>query len=559
MGMRIKALELGQTLVQDERATGPKVSLIGSFGKQPSRAVLAAAEATWPGAWESVEADRTDSDNLALALNAAAQKAKGEFLLFLPFGAGEQAPNFAALASEWQEDIAIAGAAPSLRTPHGEALPNGFALIEDRMTRQPILRTPVPDDGSTDICSAVQIDCFLVRKPCFWGVGGFDPEAPESLLWLALFLALRSQNWRLCVRREAAFSVSASSPALRRGSNDVLALRKLVDSWRGQFIPDGLRDEAGTVRPHPSMYGFGHVALNPTHAESSQKEVNHSDSISVVILTYNSMRTIGPCVESALRHLGLDDEIILVDNASRDGTADVLRGIAQADPRIRVILNPANLGFSGGTNVGLKAATGGYVVLLNPDTVVTEGWLARLRQHFDQPDVGAVGPLSDYVAGMQKLELHLPLGTAGQHSYDSVAEQVARANARRAIETQLLIGFCMMLRKSVLEGMGWLDEELFLGVDDLDVSWRLRNAGLRLLVATDVFIHHEGQVSFKSEPSEHVQTLTQQSVDALARKLIRHYGPGNVPTPFELWGIDWFAPSFDAWSEESAQLALRAA
>lgn len=559
MGMRIRALEVGEALVPSEAASGPKVSLIVGFDSKPKQAFLAAAEAAWPGAWECVEAGRNDSENLATALNAAAQRAKGELLLFLPFGVGGPAPDFASLAGDWQEDIAIAGATPSLRTVQGEAFPNGFALIEDRMTRQPILRTPVPDGGSTDLCSAVHIDCLLIRKPCFWGVGGWDPEVPEPLLGFALCLALRSQNWRLCVRRESEFAVSPNSPSLRRDAREVLPLRTLIAKWQGQFIPDGLRDEAGTVRPHPSMYGFGHIAGNPSHAESERTEHSQSDSISVVILTYNSLRTIGPCFESALRYLGLNDEIILVDNASRDGTADVLRGIAQADPRIRVLLNSENLGFSGGTNVGLRASTGDFVVLLNPDTVVTEGWLARLRQHFDQPDVGAVGPLSDYVAGLQKLELHLPMGSSGQHSYDSVAAHIARANARHAIESRILIGFCMMLRRPVLQALEWLDEELFLGMDDLDLSWRLRKAGFRLLVATDVFVHHEGQVSFKSEPSEKVRALTQRSVDALARKLVRHYGPGGVPTPFELWGIDWFSPSFDAWSEEGARNALRAA
>ena len=92
--------------------------------------------------------------------------------------------------------------------------------------------------------------------------------------------------------------------------------------------------------------------------------------------------------------------------------------------------------------------------------------------------------------------------------------------------------------------MGGMDEDLFLGNDDLDLSWRLRNAGRKLVVASDAFVFHEGQKSFQTEKKSHVDRLTQESTDALYRKLVKHYGGRDrVPSAMELWGIGWFSPS----------------
>ena len=85
------------------------------------------------------------------------------------------------------------------------------------------------------------------------------------------------------------------------------------------------------------------------------------------------------------------------------------------------------------------------------------------------------------------------------------------------------------------------DEDLFLGNDDLDLSLRIRNSGLMLLVATDTFIYHKGQASFKTEKKSKTSNLLQKSADKLYDKLEKHYGANNIPTTMELWGLsDWF-------------------
>jgi GT2 family glycosyltransferase len=263
--------------------------------------------------------------------------------------------------------------------------------------------------------------------------------------------------------------------------------------------------------------------------------------VSVVIVSYNSERTLRECVASVLATLGPADEVMVVDNASRDGTPRLLAQLAETDPRVRVLLSPENVGFSAGCNLGIRATRGDYVLLLNPDTVVYPGWIDPMLAAMANPLVGAVGPISDYVAGAQKWELYAP--SDRPTSLADLARLVGRQNAGRVAETKLLIGFCMLLRRQLLESLGLLDEELFLGNDDLDLSWRLALAGHRLVVATAAFVHHVGQVSFDTEPSAHTKRLVQESTDALARKLVRHYGPGRVPSAAELWGMAWFTPT----------------
>ncbi|MDB5047410.1 MAG: hypothetical protein JWO30_481 [Fibrobacteres bacterium] len=278
---------------------------------------------------------------------------------------------------------------------------------------------------------------------------------------------------------------------------------------------------------------------------------------SVIIVTYNSRENIRVCLDSLRRcgsiasdaNAGGLHEIIVVDNASRDGTGDYLT--AQDD--IRAILNTVNNGFSKGCNQGAAIAQGDYVIFLNPDTLATPGWAETMARHFQDPSVGAVGPVSNYVAGLQRLDANLPAewrtatsfpGNGAVEVADNLARILKEGNADKGVTTKLLIGFCLMMPRPLYESMDGMDENLFLGNDDLDLSWRLRNLGRKLVVASDAFVFHEGQKSFKTEAKTTVDRLTQESTDAMYVKLVHHYGGRDkVPAPLELWGIGWFNPS----------------
>jgi GT2 family glycosyltransferase len=275
---------------------------------------------------------------------------------------------------------------------------------------------------------------------------------------------------------------------------------------------------------------------------------------SVVVVTFNTESTNAKCLESVLRSLGATDELIVVDNASSDSTADYLRTLK--DPRIQAVLNQKNVGYSIGMNQGLRLAKGEHVVMLNPDTQVPPRWLERMRAHFRDARVGAVGPVSDRAGGCQRFEFYLPEELKGAFGVDELGEAIYTANAGKALEAKTLIGFCLMVGRRAIDAVGLLDEDLVLGNDDLEYCWRLRNAGFKVVAATDVFVHHEEQVSFKTVPSETTRKMVQESTDALATKLLKHYGEGQVPSSRELFGVDWFKPSFDLWPQATARIPL---
>ena len=279
------------------------------------------------------------------------------------------------------------------------------------------------------------------------------------------------------------------------------------------------------ITPQPPLFPI----TKPGESSSQVKS-------SIIIVSYNSDPDIRACIESIRLNTTNPYEIIAVDNCSKDGTREYLE--AQKD--IKVIFNATNNGFSRGCNQGIKAADGSYIILLNPDTLVTKRWDANLISHFKE-GVGAVGPVSNYVAGLQKYEFYKREPITGEIQINDLSEKLYQWNKGKGVETKLLIGFCLMIKKDVIENIGMFDEDLFLGNDDLDLSLRIRNSGLTLLVATDTFIYHKGQASFKSEKKSKTSNLLQQSADKLYDKLEKHYGTNNIPTTMELWGLsDWF-------------------
>jgi hypothetical protein len=217
--------------------------------------------------------------------------------------------------------------------------------------------------------------------------------------------------------------------------------------------------------------------------------------VSVVVLTYNNWRFTEACLASLRQdsdypHL----EIIVVDNASTDETRDRLCEFERQDDRVRVVLNDANLGFAAGNNVGLRAARGEYAILLNNDTVVTRGWVRDLIRPMQlDPSIGLVGPLTNDIGNEQKLSLMY----ADEKEMAEVARRVVRERLRRRFRTTNLAFFCVAIGRSVLDEVGLLDEAYEVGFfEDDDYCRRVLQAGYKLVIADDVFVHHHLSASF---------------------------------------------------------------
>lgn len=219
--------------------------------------------------------------------------------------------------------------------------------------------------------------------------------------------------------------------------------------------------------------------------------------VSVVVLTWNALDYTRKCAASLLEHTDPRHELIFVDNGSRRETIDFLEGLSAEHSRVKVILNGRNLGFAAGNNVGIAASRGDYVCLLNSDTVVTEGWLdALLAPAEKDPRVGLVGPVTNSISGAQKL----PSVPYDQDTLAGLAEFAARNRSEqvgRIAAALMTVGFCMLIRKTLIERIGGLDEGFGQGnYEDTDYCLRTALAGFNSVMAYDSFVHHFGSRSF---------------------------------------------------------------
>ncbi len=226
--------------------------------------------------------------------------------------------------------------------------------------------------------------------------------------------------------------------------------------------------------------------------------------VSVVTVSWNTRELLGNCIASVRRWARpLVAEHIVVDNASADGSAEMVRTLYS---NVQLIESADNVGYTRACNQGLRRAKGRYVLFLNPDAELTEGCLPRLVEVMDaHMDVGACSPhlqpdLQDVPAGVfPRLWLRL-LPTATNWRLEN---QRIRAQARPGdcYDVEWLIGACLLLRRAALDHIGPMEERLFMWYDDADLGIRLKRAGWRRVVVNDALcLHHHG-ASAKQVPS----------------------------------------------------------
>ena len=223
---------------------------------------------------------------------------------------------------------------------------------------------------------------------------------------------------------------------------------------------------------------------------------------SIVVLCYNGLEeTTRPCLESIIAKTPVDSyELIVVDNASADGTAQYLKSFAAQHTNVRIQLNNTNKGYAGGNNDGIKLAQGQYIVLLNNDTLVPAGWLDSLIRLFsEQSGVGLIGPVTNSAGNEQRIELE---GLNEKNFEVIAAAYVARQNGVW-FTTEKLGFYCVAMRRTLPEKIGYLDEKFGIGMfEDDDYCIRAKKAGFTLAVVEDCFVYHKGSVSFSKLSAE---------------------------------------------------------
>ena len=217
--------------------------------------------------------------------------------------------------------------------------------------------------------------------------------------------------------------------------------------------------------------------------------------VSVIVLTYNNLSFTRACLQSLEASTDYPDwELILVDNASNDGTREFLVEYAACNAHAKLLQNEENLGFAAGNNQGLAAAKGEYMVILNNDTYVTPGWLVDLIRHLRKdPQLGLAGPVTNNIGNEAKIDIHY----ADMTEMRKAAWAYTSKCAGEELEVPVVAFFCVAIARAAYAKVGGLDERFGLGFfEDDDYCQRVRNAGFRVAVAEDVFVHHHLSASF---------------------------------------------------------------
>lgn len=239
--------------------------------------------------------------------------------------------------------------------------------------------------------------------------------------------------------------------------------------------------------------------------------------VSVLIVSWNVRELLARClasVQTSLVESGCSSEIIVVDNASHDGSAQMVR---EQFPALRLIETGANLGFAGGVNIGLGAAHGRWIFVLNPDTELVGAALPTLVQFAaTQPDAVVIGPQLRYPDGdIQSSRRRFP----GALTYFLESTLLARwwpnnrwaqryhVADRSPTVTQAvdwLVGAALLVRGSAIAHAGGLDAAFWMYSEELEWQQRLRQHGSIWYVPQAVVIHHEGKSSEQAPARKHL-------------------------------------------------------
>jgi hypothetical protein len=235
--------------------------------------------------------------------------------------------------------------------------------------------------------------------------------------------------------------------------------------------------------------------------------------LSIIIVTWNVRAEIVNCLRSFYDSASCDcAEVIVVDNAGGDGTADV---VEERFPQVRLIANSVNRGFAAACNQGLEAAQGRYILFLNPDTLWTNTSVESLVAFMDShPETGICGPkVLNEDGSLQPSVRRYPafLGAMHRHTifkYPRIFKrnadkwQYREFNYDTLNDAEQLLGACLLASRELLLKLGGMDERFFMYYEEVDLCLRIREAGKRVMYWPDWKIIHLGGKSALQIPAK---------------------------------------------------------
>ena len=210
----------------------------------------------------------------------------------------------------------------------------------------------------------------------------------------------------------------------------------------------------------------------------------------IIVLTWNRKQIIKNFVESFFANTALSSRLIIIDNGSQDGTGEYLATLKGTDTiKLKIVLNKENKGFVGGMNQGIALSDAPFVCLANNDLIFTRGWLEEVVSVFEKDArIGILNPNSNNL-GTHPLS-GMPL--------DDLAEELKKKYKGVFAEMPFCIGFCLFIRREVIEKVGGLSEEFSpFFFEDTDYSLKAQKAGYLIGVAKASYVWHKEHASFK--------------------------------------------------------------
>lgn len=232
----------------------------------------------------------------------------------------------------------------------------------------------------------------------------------------------------------------------------------------------------------------------------AETNTTQTPDISVIIVNWCTREELRACLSSLTEANSHRAEIIVVDNASTDGSAEMVR---ETFPDVYVMENAANLGFAKAANQGIRRSRGRYVLLLNPDTIVNKGALTSLVRFGDEnPDVGIFGPrilnpdgtlqyscrrFPTLAAAMFRNTILGKLFPRNRYTREYLMSEWDHSKPR---DVDWVSGAAMVIRRELLEDIGLLDETFFMYCEDVDICYRARQKGWRVAYHPEAVVVH---------------------------------------------------------------------
>ena len=272
----------------------------------------------------------------------------------------------------------------------------------------------------------------------------------------------------------------------------------------------------------------------------------HSSTVDIIVCVHNALEYVKQCLESVVRYTHPPYLLILIDDGSNEETKAYLDGFARAQGAL-LIRNERPRGYTRAANQGLRLSQAEYVILLNSDTIVTPGWLDRMIACAESdPSIGLVGPLSNFASWQSIPEVLNPqLDDWAQNELPDgvtpvdMGELVAQYSGRIYPRVRFLNGFCLLIKRKVLEEIGLFDEETFGSGygEENDYCLRAYKAGWQLAIADDAYVYHWGSRSFSHEQRLRLRDQADQALVVKHGQRIISEGIAECQYGRELLGI----------------------